>query len=188
MTSIEEMVMKPLFARVRETLEGRFGIAYSKHEETKESYLSILNAARNHIYIVAGELDPRFYSGRFVSIIREKLKENEGITINIIYHKKPAENIEKAKEDLKKQNRGLYKLLMEIKDTQDLERLNLYWAEKRPKYHFAVADRNVFLEGVHESGKDRDAFIKRNTIRLKDDYKGYFEDMAKLPEVHKLKF
>jgi hypothetical protein len=188
MASIEEMVMPPLFKRISESLERRFGIAYSEYEETKESYLSMLNAARNRIYIVAGELDPRFYCGKFVDIIKKKLKENEGIIIDIIYHKKPEDNFEKVKEDLKKDNRSLYNLLMEIKDTPNSERLNIYWAEKRPKYHFSLADRDVFLEGIHEPGKVRDAFIKRNTVKLKDDYRGYFEDMVKLPEVHKLKF
>jgi len=178
--------MSTFFQRVRETLEWKLGKSFSKYEETRESYLSLLRDARKWIYIVAGELDPSFYSGEFVEIIEKKLKSNEGIIINILYHKKPAKDIKEAMEYLKRENPSFFNLLNQIKNTPLEKRINIYWAERRPKYHFVVADNNVFIEKQHKPKEPRESYLKRNTVKLYRWYIDDFDILIKSPVAHRI--
>lgn len=149
--------------------------------DSKDIFMLMIEGARKEIWIVAGELDPTFYCGKFISAIKQKMDDIPVFKVNIIFHKD--EDRVNVIQKLKEENKSLIDLFLNEKYNKNIA---LYWANKRPRYHFVVANNSVLLEQKdHPPNEYRDVYINKNNPTLAQKYKEYFYSMTRKTEIVK---
>lgn len=157
------------------------GYHFKDGQDAKSICFRLIAEASREIYIVVGELDGTFYNDTFINLIKHKITDIPVKKVKILFHKE----VEKASmiENMKQNNPSLLSLL---ENYNDLHILEIYWSEKRPKYHFCLVDNNVFIETEHKAHDSYEVYIKIDAQRLKDEYVEHFNNMINQDFVHKL--
>ncbi|HPG41861.1 MAG TPA: hypothetical protein PLP19_21590 [bacterium] len=139
----------------------------------------MLERSRRSIFIVAGELDSSFFCGQIINKIKQKLDDISSYHINIIFKKDDLKD--KTIKQFKKDNPLLVKLLL---NPDYSNRVRIYWASKRPRYHFIVADTDTLLEEKdHPANESREVYIRYNDLKLSKEYIQHFNNMLKESDI-----
>jgi hypothetical protein len=181
-----------MFENIEKRLEEILGVEHiekSRKKEQKERFLDLVNAAQEKIIIVAGELSPRFYDGEsgLPNIIGSKIAYNKNLRVQILFSKANANtHITKAEalNVIKRDNPKLIEVFTANRDKEN--NIEIYWAEKRPKFHFAICDNKLFIEEVHEPGEEKKVVILHKNNDLVAEYSNHFTKMKGADFVHTL--
>ena len=159
---VENIFFKPIDYEV---------IIGEKRDEERKIMISLHKKSSQEIWIVAGELDNKFYNDTFAKIIKEKLKKNRNFRVRILFSKD--ENIEcnKRMPLILQQNGELCQLL---KDGAFEGRFAMFLSKERPENHFGIVDNNILIEKIHKQGSQRDVLLVKNYNTLVEKYKKYF--------------
>ena len=165
-----------MFRKIEGRLEEILGIEHidrGEERRQKERFLGLARNAFQKIILVAGELNPNFYDGEsgFPKIIKDKIERNDNFRVEIMFHKKD-ENATSALDTISIENPELNEVFRQYPNN-----IRMYWAEKRPKYHFCVFDNNLFLEDVHETGIARKIAVVYNQPDKVNKYEEHLEKM-----------
>ena len=140
---------------------------------SKKEFMKLIDCATKEIWIVAGELNPKFYDDVFLERVREKIKDYN-LHIHFLFSKRNSVTKSEAIDIFIEEN----PLLVEMfKDDVLRKNITMYWANKRPVYHFNIIDNNVLLEDIHKSHSPRDVYIKKGDRQLASEYKEHFNKM-----------
>ena len=144
-------------------------------EEEREKMFDLHKKSTRYIYIVAGELEPKFYDETLAKMFRKKLETNKNLKISILFSKDVTLSIKGRKKKLleKEENLELCKLL---KNGAFEGRFSMYLSTKRPDFHFGIADETILIEKVHKSREQRDVLIVYNYKSLIDRYIKHFNN------------
>jgi len=155
----------------------------NQRELEREKMYELQNKSSNEIWIVAGELDHKFYNDTFVNIIAKKLKTIPCFTVNILFSKDERLVHEEKIKKILKENEPLCTLL---KAEAFEGRFAMYLSEKRHPNHFGIVDNSILIEKIHEPRGPRDVLLVYNYKKLIEKYKRYFFKLINEPGVKKL--
>lgn len=136
------------------------------------------------IWIVAGELNPKFYNKLFADIIRIKLKTIPDFKFSILFSKDASLTSEEKIKKIFEENKELCELL---KNEAFVEgRFFMFLSNKCPENHFGIADNSILIERVHKQGEPRDVLLVENYQVLVENYKKYFKKLTLDPGIKPL--
>ena len=150
-------------------------ISWREMRRQKEQFLALTTNAHEEIILVAGELNPSFYEDGLPEIIKNKLENNKDFSVKILFSKEGSSEIDadKAAKIISVQNPEICRVFRAFP-----QHIELYWAKRRPKYHFCIFDWDTLLmEAVHKPKMDRDVAIFLKNPNKVEEYKGYFYKM-----------
>jgi hypothetical protein len=167
-----------MLENIERGFEKIFDVEYipkNQRKRQKRRLLELVNDSQERILVVAGELSPRDFDDKFPNIIKKKLEYNNNLQIELLFSK--SDNGELITEDqfierVSQRNPNLTKVLKEYPD-----RIKMYWAKRRPRYHFGIYDNNLFLEDIHKPGEAKMVRILINKQEKVNDYLGYLDIM-----------
>jgi len=168
-------VMKNLFVK---PVKYEVVAGTSRELERRKMYDLQIKSSKE-IWIVAGELDPDFYNGKFADIISEKLNKIPDFKVRILFSKDENIDFEKRYDIIYKENKQLCDLL---NDGAFGGRFAMYLSEIRPKNHFGIVDDSILIEKIHTPKADRDVIFVDNYTALVEKYKKYFIKQVKEPD------
>ena len=189
---------------VFQTIERLFGsvlgVAYFKEGEKEYEFAidklsKIMEKSRERIWAVSGEFKNKKIAGdEFAKTIRSKIIEakngNRSFDIRLLFSKSIEENTvdveERKKEAIMKiwsENKEVAEIFIDEELNPNMKYLKIYWANKRPEYHFHLSDDNLFLETKHKPSRGREVLIIKNDKKFADKYKKLFVDMTKMKEI-----
>lgn len=172
-----------LFEKLKDLEQNYIGVVIDTNEDSKPNCMRLVENSRRRLTVVAGELDPSFYCGEFGTLLKLKLDILRGYRADILFHKSPDKR--ESIGLLKYENKDLVDLFL---DPTYADRMALYWASRRPRYHFIVADNSVYLEQAdHPPRGDRRVYIKDNDPDLAEVYWAHFHEMVSNRIVERLK-
>ena len=138
--------------------------------------------AKNEITAVAGELSNEAYGKIFADIISEKMSGDPKFIVRLLFLKDD-ESKEKAIEKMWVENKAICTI---FKEGQFESQFSMYWAERRPKFHYHIIDNNLVLEEVHEHGVPRATLILKDNTDYVQKYTKRFNITIQNPIIHKL--
>ena len=153
-------------------------ISGNKIEEERKKMFDIHKKSTRNIFIVAGELEPKFYNKELANMFREKLETNKKLKISILFSKDVSLSIEERKKQLLKKDENL-ELCKLLKDGAFGGRFSMYLSTKRPDFHFGIADETILIEKLHKSKKQRDVLLVHNYKSLIYRYIKHFKTWSK---------
>jgi len=159
-----------IFHNIEETIVFLLGRKVkAEDEDPREYYNEMIESSQNSLHVVAGELQPCFYGGDFAHMLQQKMV-SPTYKASILFHKTQSQ--EEMYERFIHEHPDLASLFRE-----EPERINLYWASQRPRFHFALADTHVMLEQTdHIPLERRDVYFHEHA-GLARRYQGHFERM-----------
>ena len=143
---------------------------------------ALRKCANNEITAVAGELSKEAYGKFFADIISKKMSGNAHFKVRLLFLKDD-ESKEKAIEKMWVENKDICTL---FKEGRFENQFSIYWAERRPKFHYHIIDNNLVLEEVHEHGVPRATLILKDNTYYVQKYKERFNITIQNPIIHKL--
>ena len=163
-------------------IENHYGEKWiGKGESSLPHIQSMISGALRRVVMITGELDPQLYE---VTSLPQAIQEavQRGVNVDIVFHKE-GHNLEEAQGRLRLENKTIVKL---AKDYPQL--VHLYWREKRPESHYAVADSNaLFIEEPHKAYRPRKAIAKSHSINLGKRLEDRFDSIILRSECHLIK-
>jgi len=165
-SAIKKLFVKPVEYR---QFSGR------ERDLEREKMYELYAKSSRDIWIVAGELDPKFYNKLFGDIISKKLKMIPDFEVKILFSKDADLNLIEKIKKIFDENRELCDLL---KDGAFGGRLSLFLSERRQEYHFGIADDSILIEKIHEPNDPRDVLLVDNYKKLVEKYKRYFTKLT----------
>ncbi len=128
----------------------------SQTEHRTPAFVKLLHLAKDHAYVVSGELSPDFFGQpKVLKEIASKLQQ--GVRIELLFYKPFAHSAEEAQETVCAENPGI----AELKRKYPLF-LRLFWVPRRPRLQFSVVDtrHTAHEEPDHKTGT-RPATVNR---------------------------
>jgi len=169
---------------MEEAIDDFLGTKFDRDTPSSPEYLDLVQNARRQVYVVAGNLNTQFYSGPFVESLRNALDKSFYLKVNILAHLGVRGSESEAIRKLSQENKPLIKLLSSKFDG-NRENIQFFWAENYPRYHFAIVDSSVYLEGLHKPGEPRETYLRKDE-RFSEEYISHFNRMSSGVDVHKI--
>ena len=160
-------------------------ITGSQRELERKLSLEMQDNARNEIFVIAGELDDKYYNKKFAGLVQSKLNTYPNFSVKILFSKDVSLDKESRLRLTYEKNTEVCKLL---KDGAFGGRLSMYLSEERPKYHFGIADNLILIERLHNHKEPRDVLFVNNYTSKVAKYKRYFEKKCNKEGVTKFDF
>jgi hypothetical protein len=187
--------------QIIERLLGRvLGVAYFKkgeqeHKSALDKFSKMMKNSRERIWAVSGEFKNSKIAGKeFADTIKPKIlkakTENKPFEVRLLFSKSIENNGESIKERKEKaimkiwdENKDVAEIFINDDLNPDMKYLKIYWANKRPEYHFHLSDDDLLLERKHKPTLGREVLIIKNDKKFADKYKKLFEDMTKMNDI-----
>ena len=169
-----------MFQKFERRLEEILGVEYIPKDQkwkSKERFHELVKSAQKEIVIVAGELAPKFYDDKFPDIIAQKIEHNSEFKVYLLFSK-VAEKKEDAIVKIETENPRIVSVLKKYPNN-----ITMYWANRRPQFHFDICDDSLRLEKPHEVGNQKPVVVVRNNKNWADTYRGYFQNMLMKQDV-----
>lgn len=125
-------------------------------------------------YLVAGELNPEVFNDEIIDTLNNNLDNNPDYTAQLLFWKSGAD-FESSIKELWSDNQSLVQLF--LKDSSR-NRMHLYLASQRPRFHFWIADDNVLLEKHdHKPYDDHESYSREDDKKFAKNYIKTFNRM-----------
>jgi hypothetical protein len=184
-----------------ERLFGKIlGVAYYTKNETEyasalKKFDGMMENSQKRIWVVCGEFKDSIIAGneKFAETIKSRItkakNENMSFEVCLLFSKNIPNDLileERKKiaiEQIKRDNEKVVKIFISNDLNPDMKYLKMYWANKRPKYHFHLSDNNLFLEKKHEPHAPREVLIIKNDKKFADKYENLFKGLIKMKNI-----
>jgi len=188
-------------SQIIERLLGRvLGVAYFKkgvkeYASAIDKFSKIMENSQERIWAVSGEFkNPKIAGAEFADTIKPKIlkakSENKPFEVRLLFSKSIENNGETVKVRKEKaimkiwdENKEVAEIFINEDLNPDMKFLKIYWANKRPEYHFHLSDDDLLLERKHKPTLGREVLIIKNDKKFADKYKKLFEDMTKMNDI-----
>lgn len=172
-------------------VDSILGTYLRKQDESRSRLFmeSLLQSGRKKVVIVTGEFDPSFYTHDIGTAVARSLQK--GAEVHALLTEAVPNDKEQSIKKLVENNYQFLKTLhkqacVEELDDLVLKNLHFHFSTHRQEEHFAVVDRDVFLESYHRTGEPRAVYFKRSTDWLADKYNSKWERVVNGPGVYEI--
>jgi hypothetical protein len=192
-----------VFQTIERLIGSLLGVEYfqkgkKRHDFAIGRLIKMEKRSRKRIWAVCGEFNNERVSGEeTATIIKKEISKNNSFDVRFLFAKtlenKYGNNIDQRKKEaieiIKQEKNNKYILEVFLSELNKNGNIKIYWANKRPVFHFHLCDNNVFLEEKHLPpsikgvGNPRAVLITKNDKRLANKYEQHFVNMANMKDV-----
>ena len=192
-----------VFQTIERLLGSVLGAEYfqkgkKEYDSSIDKLIKMEKKSRRRIWAVCGEFNNDRVSGEETAeIIRKEISKNSSFDVRFLFAKtlenKYGEAIEQRKreaiEKIKDDKNNKFILEVFLSELNKNGNIKIYWANKRPAFHFHLCDDNMFLEEKHLSsskpgeGNPRAVLIIKDDKRLANKYAQHFANMANMKDI-----